>query len=255
MRFDFRVYVDEAGDEGFKFLPNHSGSSRWFVLTAVVIRTARDSELLKLARDVRTLLRKDAKHPLHFRHLRHEQRVPFVRRIGLCALRHVSVLIYKPSIADPKAFQQNAYSLYRYATRLLVERVSWLCRDNAEDGRSRAELIFSNRSAMSYDQLREYLGRLRDCPDVRIHWPSIEIEAVRAVSHEKLAGLQIADAVATSAFYAVHRSQYGEVEPGYLRHLARNIYRNRRSVDGYGLKFWCDQPEEIRRVLAIVADR
>ena len=34
----FVVYVDESGDEGFKFQPRESGSSRWFVMSAIVFR-------------------------------------------------------------------------------------------------------------------------------------------------------------------------------------------------------------------------
>ncbi len=107
---------------------------------------------------------------------------------------------------------------------------------------------------MSYEDLREYLRKLQGMGDVRIHWPSIDPAAVKAVSHERLAGLQIADAVATSVFYAVHRTQYGEIEESYLRHLSRNIYRNQQAVNGYGLKFWCEEQEEVQRVLAIVAN-
>jgi hypothetical protein len=107
---------------------------------------------------------------------------------------------------------------------------------------------------MSYADLRDYLRRLRNSPDVRIHWDSVEPDAVSAVAHEQLAGLQIADAVATGAFYSVHRSVYGETEDGYLRLLGRNIYRNRGTAEGYGLKFWCADSDERRRVLAIVAN-
>ncbi|MGN6087388.1 hypothetical protein [Trinickia sp.] len=107
---------------------------------------------------------------------------------------------------------------------------------------------------MSYADLRDYLRRLRNSAEVRIHWDSVEPDSVSAVAHEQLAGLQIADAVATGAFYSVHRSVYGETEDGYLRLLARNIYRNRGSADGYGLKFWGADAEEKRRVLAVVAN-
>lgn len=192
---------------------------------------------------------------MHFRNLRHEHRVPLARMIGEAPLRHAHVLVHKPSIADPEIFQQEAYSLYRYTIRLLLERVSWLCRDTARDGEGdgTAELIFSNRSAMSYDDLRQYMERLRGVNECRIHWPSLDLDRVRAVNHDQLAGLQIADAVATSAFYAVHKSQYGETEDRYLRLIARNLYRARSgNMDGYGLKFWCADDETRQSVLAAV---
>jgi hypothetical protein len=40
----FRVYIDESGDEGFKFDQPGKGSSRWFVLSAVVTREENDRD-------------------------------------------------------------------------------------------------------------------------------------------------------------------------------------------------------------------
>lgn len=68
------AYVDESGDEGFKFLPLEQGSSRWFVLSALVTRKENDLQVVQLARQAREILKKEPKKPLHFRHLKHEQR-------------------------------------------------------------------------------------------------------------------------------------------------------------------------------------
>jgi hypothetical protein len=253
MTASFVAYVDESGDEGFKFLPQEQGSSRWFVLSALVIRKENDLQVVQLARQARGLLKKDPKNPLHFRHLKHEQRVPLARLIGQAPVRTVSVLVHKPSIQEPEVFQQQAYALYRYATRLLVERVSWLCRDHRTgQGDGTVEMVFSNRSAMSYDDLRGYLQNLKAGEvdkDVRVDWSVIDPQRIRAVNHEQLAGLQLADAVASGVFFAVHLNPYGEMEDRYLRLLARTIYRCDGRADGYGLKFWCEDKAEIARIL------
>lgn len=255
----FVAYIDEAGCEGFKFLPNEQGSSRWFVLSALVIRKQHDLQLVELAKQARELLRKEPRKPLHFRDLRHEQRVPLARLLAQAPVRSVNVLIHKPSIAEPEIFQQRPFQLYRYATRLMLERVSWLCRDHRRtgDGDGRVELVFSNRSAMSYDDLREYLCRLRDDPGQsrNIEWELLAPELLRAVNHDQLAGLQLADALASGVFYAVHRSRYGEIEDRYLRLLGRTIYRREGQLDGYGLKFWCNDTAEVDRVLRAASER
>lgn len=211
---------------------------------------------MELAKQARELLKKPHKHPLHFRELKHEQRVPLARMIGQVKARAVNVLIHKPSITEPEVFQQQKYSLYRYACRLLLERVSWLCRDHHKtgEGNGRAELIFSNRSAMSYDDLRNYLHQLKTdaTHDVRIDWNVVDPVLVSAINHDQLAGLQLADAVATSVFYAVHKNQYGEVEERYLKLVAPIIYRREGKLEGYGLKFWCDDKAEIARVLELI---
>lgn len=140
-------------------------------------------------------------------------------------------------------FGEPPFRLYRYATRLLVERVSWLCRDTRKDneGDGSCELIFSNRSAMSYEDLRNYLTHLKDKPgtDARIDWTAIHPQKVRPVNHDQLAGLQMADAVASSLFFAVNLTQYSEVEDRYFRMLRPTIYRHPKTGElGYGLKFW-----------------
>lgn len=259
MTASFVAYVDESGDEGFKFLPDEQGSSRWFVLSALVIRKENDLQVVQLARQARELLKKDVKKALHFRNLKHEQRVPLARLIGGASVRTVNVLVHKPSIREPEVFQQQAYALYRYATRLLVERVSWLCRDHHRTGQGdgMVEMVFSNRSAMSYDDLRAYLHKLKGGEagsDVRVDWSVMDPQRIRAVNHDQLAGLQLADAVASGVFFSVHRNPYGEVEDRYLRLMGKTIYRNKGRADGYGLKLWCDDATEVARVLKAADD-
>lgn len=255
MSVSYVAYIDESGCEGFTFLPEEQGSSRWFVLSALVLRKENDLLAVQLAKQARALLKKPPKHPLHFRNLKHEHRVPLARLIGEAKVRTVNVLIHKPSIDEPEVFQQQKYSLYRYASRLLVERVSWLCRDHrkADAGDGKVELIYSNRSAMSYDELRGYLERLRggeEGRDVRVDWDVIDPTLIRAVNHDQLAGLQLADAVASGLYFAVNKNPYGEVEERYLKLMAPTIYRHKGQLEGYGLKFWCNEKPEIERVLA-----
>ena len=109
---------------------------------------------------------------------------------------------------------------------------------------------------MSYDELRSYLHQLRadtERKDIRVDWDVINPDRVKAVNHDQLAGLQLADAVATSIYYAVTPSFYGDIEDRYLQLIARNIYRHEHRVEGYGLKFWCTEREVIERVLRAVA--
>jgi hypothetical protein len=254
MTVSFTVYIDESGDEGFVFLPNEQGSSRWLVLSAVVFRKANDLDAVNLMRGVRSVLKKQLKQALHFQHLKHEHRVPYARAIGEAKLRTVSVLIYKPSIKEPERFQSEKFRLYHYATRLLLERVSWLCRDHRkkDEGDGTAEIIFSNRSMMSYDDLRAYLRHLREigeAQDIRIDWSVVLPEQVNAVNHDQLAGLQIADAVASGFYFAVNRNPYGDVEDRYARLMMPTIYRHRGILEGYGMKFWPDSLTSLSKSL------
>jgi hypothetical protein len=252
MKSSFIAYVDEAGDEGFVFKADGSGSSRWFVLSAAVIRQTNDLQMVSCLKEVREVLNKVPKTPLHFVDLKHEQRVPYVRRVGALPMRTVSVLVHKPHITEPEKFQNTKYLLYRYATRLLLERVSWLCRDQRRDGEGDgfAEIIFSNRSNMSYEDIREYLRLLLNQSEtypqkVQIDPTVIDPNRIRAVEHSKLAGLQVADAVASGFHFALKVNRYGETETGYLPHLHKSIYRHKGTAMGYGVKLW---PEDLATV-------
>lgn len=247
----FRVYIDESGDEGFVFNADGSGSSRWLILSAVVTRTVNDEAVVRLMEGVRKTLGRPPLHPLHFCKLEHQQRVPYVEKIAQTSLRTVSVLIYKPVIMEPEKFQTQKHLLYRYACRFLLERVSWLCRDQRrkDEGNGQAEIIFSNRSQMSYEELRGYLRHLKDNSDemrVTIDWSVIDPDLVRAVAHDKLAGLQVADAVASSLFAAVNVNRYGNVEDRYAKVLSPTFYRHKATFLGYGVKFWPDDLAKLK---------
>ncbi|MGA3086449.1 MAG: DUF3800 domain-containing protein [Thermodesulfobacteriota bacterium] len=236
----FVVYVDESGDEGFSF---GRGSSEWFVLSAVIIKKATELETVKLVDRIRTQLQKPEKKPLHFRDLKHEQRLPFIGEISKAHLRTVSVITYKPSIKEPEKFHER-FRLYYYTVRYLLERVSWYCRDHKlpkDSGDGSAQIIFSNRSGMSYQEMKEYLGLLKDqtrFADVRIAWNVINPDKFMAYSPGKNMGLQIADAVASSVFFAVQPSRYGFIEDRYIRMLKPVVYHHEGKYRGYGLKFW-----------------
>ena len=204
----FVTYIDESGDEGFVFNPDGSGSSRWFVLSAVVTRRINDLQMVDCLREARKVLGKAPKTPLHFADLRHEQRVPYIRRVGNLDIRTVNVAVYKPSIRERATFQGNKNLLYRYTTRFLVERLSWLLSrtSTGTPGQNRfTEVIFSDRANMSYEDIRDYLRRLvrqsdADPSRVQLDGSIIDPETVRSVQHSQLAGLQVADAVARRAY-------------------------------------------------------
>ncbi len=249
----FRVYVDESGDEGFVFPEPGFGSSRWFVLSAVVVRQENDLRMVRVLEGIRELLGRERKATLHFYRLNHSQRLPYLRAVAAEPLRTVSVLIHKPSIREPERFKQEGHRLYRYATRLLLERVSWLCRDHhkSPDAPPTAEVIFSNRAQMSYNKLRDYLSLLQaqsQNRSIEIDWAVVDPARIRAVEHSQLAGLQVADAVASGLFQAVNANRFGDVEPRYASLLKRTFYRGKSGrVLGYGVKPWPGTVEDLKR--------
>lgn len=152
-----------------------------------------------------------------------------------------------PFPLDPEASEQIADRL-----RTIEERVSWLVRDQRKPGEGDgfAEVIFSNRSNMSYDDIRDYLRLLlqqsqANPSQVQIDRTVIDPERISAVEHSRLAGLQVADAVASGFHFALKVNRYGETETGYLTHLKKTIYRHKSVALGYGLKLW---PEDLSTI-------
>jgi hypothetical protein len=235
----FVAYIDESGDEGFKF---GAGSSEWFVISAAVFKRKSQSAPVELMDKVRATLQKQPRCKLHFRDLKHEQRLAYVGVLASADFRATTIFVHKPTLAEPETFRAR-YRLYFYATRYLLERVSWYCRDHktAHDaGDGSAELVFSNRAGMSYAELKDYLKLLREDTSrlaVQIDWNVIKPEQVQAQSPMRCAGLLAADAVASGFAYAVEPSRYGFTEDRYARMLKPVMYRYGR-YRGYGLKFW-----------------
>lgn len=243
----FIVYVDESGDEGFNF---NGGSSEWFVLSAVVVRKSVEPDAVKVLDRVRNELGKKPDHALHFRKLTHDQRVLYATRLAEeRRFRALSVLVHKPSLRSPETFSSHGHRLYFYTARYLIERISWLCRDSSKDaGDGSAEIIFSNRSGMSYDDLKAYLDRLKERRDgVSIDWDVVRTEQVRALPHDQRRGLQIVDAVASSKWYGLNPNHHGFVEDRYARIIEPIVYRRKGGCRGYGMKFW---PREAENGLA-----
>jgi hypothetical protein len=245
----FIVYVDESGDEGFSF--GH-GSSEWFILSAVITRKPDDLNTVKLVDNIRSYLGRPPKKTLHFRDIRHEQRLPYINQVSKAKLKAVSVFVYKPSITEPENFNTR-YRLYFYSVRYLLERVSWFCRDHRlskDQGDGSAEVVFSNRSGMSYDEMKNYLDLLKlqsDLRDIRIDWNVIKTDQIVAWSSGRRMGLQIADAIASSSYYAVQDSTHGFTEDRYIRMLKPVIYKHKGQYLGYGLKFWPRETDEMLR--------
>jgi hypothetical protein len=246
MKRSFVVYIDEAGDEGFSFA---KGSSIWFILTALIAKKNNDLQVVTLASDIKKRFGKQK--PLHFRDLKHEQRLPLVQAISEQQIKVVSILIHKPSLKEPEKFQDR-YRLYFYGVRYLLERVSWYCRDHKtprDPGDGSAEIIFSNRGGMSYSELKSYLDHLErqsDVSDVRIEWSVIRTGQIKSYAMSKRAGLQIVDAVCGSFFFALE-PRHGFTESRYAQMLEPVVYQRGGLYLGYGLKFW---PREVDELLA-----
>ncbi|MCB1058108.1 MAG: DUF3800 domain-containing protein [Acidobacteria bacterium] len=243
MSESFVAYIDEAGDEGFLFSEDpRKGSSDWLCLSGVVVRKSNDLQIVEVGKAARQHLGWKKDRFFHFQKMKHNPRRVLLSHIvsPACPVRCISVLCHKPSLLEPERFRTED-RLYFYLARLLLERISWLCRDRRLDGEGdgRVRIVFSHRRRMSYEDLRDYLETLRsasETKDVRIDWSVVDPELVAARESQTLMGLQIADAVASSFFTGLNLSGYGLTEPGYASGLKPIVYHQKGRYQGYGVK-------------------
>jgi hypothetical protein len=250
MGASFVAYIDESGDEGFKFRRSmgEQASSDWFVLAAFVTRRESDLQAVKVIDTIRRELRLRPRDHVHWKKLKHMDKVHYTQVVAPLPTTLAAVCIHKPSLLAPERFR-NSYRLYFYAVRCLLERVSWLVRDlhdpTQRDGDGTTELVFSNRQGMPYEDMRAYLRLLarqqQAGQDIRIEFDRVPVTRLRTQAPGTSMGLQLADAVAGAFFNALERDRFGNTEPRYLQMLSPLLYRHEQNVHGYGFKIMPSQ--------------
>ena len=245
MSASFVAYVDESGEEGFKFrtTPKAQASSDWFVLGSFITRKRTDMDTVKTIDAVRREFQLPPTKHVHWRKLKHPQKVRYAQMMSGLQAWVIGICVYKPALLEPEKFQER-YRLYFYTVRHLLERVSWLARDGHDVGRwggdGTVEVLFSNRQGMSYVEMRDYLKRLEtqkaSGKDIRIEFDLVRPDNVRTQTPGRSMGLQLADAAAGALFNALETDPYGNTEPRYTQTMLPLLYRHRGKLHGYGLK-------------------
>ncbi len=238
-KYEFVCYIDEAGCEGFKF---SKGSSEWFILAALISSRSAQKQIVELIDKVKTALDWPSQKQLHWNKLRHLEKNYYVSEIIKLPCKVVVVAVYKPVLIEREKFQDR-YRLYFYTVRYLLERISWQIRDLSSEktkGTGEVGIVFSNRAGMSYEELKVYLGRLKNMSeygqDIRIVWDYIDTNGVYAYPPGKLKGLQVADAIAGAFYNGLEMTKTKKQKSEYAQGLKPVIYKHKGVFWGNGLK-------------------
>lgn len=238
---ELNAYIDEAGDEGFR-----PGASQWFIISAVVVDKNNDRGVAHAIDDIKGRLWGEVtRQPLHWVRLRHNQKQVVIQELSKQAFTIVSVALEKKYLArerfdshyDRVNRMKFRWSMYFYATRLLVERV---CR-YAERRPAVVNLVFENRSSISYKELRDYLTLITEYPGPYSGSPTIQRRLIRSLepkNKETRKLLQIADACSGALRDALEVNRYGNVDASYLLGLADKLDRTGGRLWGIGLKLF-----------------
>lgn len=135
--------------------------------------------------------------------------------------------------------------LYRYAARLLLERISWIARDhsNPGEGNGKCKLIFSQVKSLSYEKLFEYFSVLQNS-ETQVSWPNIDTDNPKVMPHSDSIWLKAADAVCSGVTQGLELSRYGYCEDRFARTIKPVVYCNGQNYRSYGMKFFPGIPAE-----------
>jgi hypothetical protein len=242
MGASFYAYIDESGDDGFAF----PRSSEWITMSAVVMPTATHLSTLHRTREILSRVGWCEGKSVHFGSTSHERRIFLITELSNLPVIAVSVMVHKPSLTQEAFRTKGTGRLYGYMVRLLLERLSWYCRDNRpapDSGDGTIHLIFDNRTRGSHLKIRSYVNLLREAVQTTIHWPVIVNDQIDAHTPRDHVCLHLADFVAGAMREALESSEFGHTEHRFAKMLPRVTYRGKQGYNGFGLKFFPQPPD------------
>ena len=203
-------------------------------MSAVVIPDGYQCQMEAFLLALRANLGRRPTDHLTWKNLRsHGERVYAAREMGSQNwLKVSSVVVCKRHLGAPLPSEDSAYL---YTLRYLLERLSWLARDNA------AVLTYTVAHIVRFKlaTLREYETALKSTAGVNIDWPSLDPAGGRIDQPQRLDGLQLGDLAASATGQAFERDRFGNTEQRYLQEIAPRLYRRGSGtgrLTSYGLK-------------------
>jgi hypothetical protein len=238
MSHRFVAYIDEAGDDGIgKFRSvGMPGQSHWLCLSALIVGSDNFGSIVSWRNEITQRMPQRQRKDIHFEDLNHDQRVFACNVISTKQAGIISILSNKTTIIghqNENQFRAKNH-LYKYILRYLIERVTDACRRKCIVEKcppSPVKLVFSRRGGMDYNDFQDYLIYLKDLQFRNgsrhpIHWDYLDIDAIEAQDHSRLAGLQLADIAASSFHRAVEPNGFGHFETRYAQILRPRVYKS-----------------------------
>jgi hypothetical protein len=250
------AYIDEAGDPGITRVKpiDPQGASEWLVMGAVVIETIRELEQVSWVRTILNSIGLAQQTVLHFRDLT-EWRKPLVcSQVAKLNLVALAMLSNKKSMRGHRNVRAAARSagippdqvFYNWCSRLLLERITDCCYRHSIKtyGEPRhVQVIFSERGSHYYGRLVTYLQDLKRQGKTNttfltkrtIKHEVLDTRLITSRPHHTLAGLQLADIVASSFYQAVDIIPPTNWNPANAKLLQPRIAKENRLWRDYGV--------------------
>lgn len=249
----FVAYFDEAGDPGIKTVApvDPNGASEWFSIGCAVVRASKETNLVEIVRSIKTSIRSTQSPDLHYRTLAEHKKRSVCDAVAGEDLRLFAVVSHKPNMHKYRNPQAEAVSLhpnnwfYNYCVRIVLEGLSEWCaaRSIRETGSPQhVKLVFSRRGGHSYRHVQTYIellakqaGEGRICQTARVpDFRVIDHRLIEVIDHNKSAGCQIADVVA-SAFFQAANAGNRRWNTAYAEALKPRVASRKGGYAGFGV--------------------
>jgi hypothetical protein len=233
----FRVYLDETGDRGWG-----GRASPIFVISAIIVPDGGEQLLVRKLDELNAALGKPERTVLHWAEnvKTHSQRKYVTGQLAELDMTISSVIVFKNPLMGSGSALSDSASMYNYAVRRLLERVSWF----VDDARGVASVTFAHLRNFPYSRLRQYVAYL-ELQRTEIRWRAF-VGSPKIDQPNRIRQLQVADLVAGAHGSALRPDNYGSFEASYLMQLQPRIYvRGNGNVMSYGFNV-IGPPEHIR---------
>lgn len=216
--YSYVLYIDEAGDDGLtKVKPlDSNGATEWLCISGLLVRAENEHLIVDWVRSIRKDINAVQGPALHFRNLSPTKKKRACSLLAKHPVRSFCVLSNKKNMRgwdnERAAKRGGKQWFYNFCVRLLMERVTDFChRDSMKNfGEVKPiKVVFSERGGHSYGQTMAYWELLKtqasgESTYLRkreIRLSTLRFNLVHYAPHWQVAGLQLADIVA-SAFYS-----------------------------------------------------
>lgn len=224
-------------------------------MSAVLVRQSNDNQTLPWLQEIiRDIGQPQITH-LHFRSLRDQKKGIVCRRIAALPVRLFVVLSHKGNMRNYRNINAEMAKVNRTAwffcwlSRLLLERVTKYCayRTRKESARSSCvKIVFSDRGGVKIDDVKSYYSYLSNqsrmgilyINQYNLDWNAFDVNQVFSAPNKMLAGLQLADSVASAFYQGVERTAEGILKPEFAKMLRPRLCPRpySRNQYGFGLK-------------------
>ncbi|MGE8126581.1 DUF3800 domain-containing protein [Methylobacterium sp. NPDC080182] len=245
----FIAFIDESGHEGD---PEKAGASEFLIISAVVVRAVAQQSVT----DVWDLARRHAKKSptwdwKSFKDISSPGHKFLISRlISDLPVKIVAVIAHKPTI-NYLGKTGKFGDLYFYLSHLLLERISWVCRETFPlypSGDGTVKIIFSERANLRMDTFAEYVTKIKVGESryfSNVAWDFVDLANIHTRRHKDCDGLRIADFVASSFGSAIEYKQFDLTDDRYIIQMRRKIFSLGREIKHHGIKLFppeCEGP-------------